>query len=409
MDQSFRFISDPTHKENLSGRVTAACLNCRRKKIKVRQTLYGYTTSSLTFWKCSGELNCSTCRERGLVCEGPPQRKRPRRDDTNVSSNEASAIAAYAQGTGVRRNPSLETPIVPPRFARFDSTRTEDSGYTSGRHSADVLQSATTPPKPSNCITANEVVHTRDAASPIDASASASPLSAFQQVSPFSLNVPHICYGVQGVGSPMIVGRSDHSLPNRGDSMLYTDCMISPRAFPTSQVAQGHPTTVPSRLAEWIQPQPSDDWWPNNRHDRRLSQDLITAAEALEEQALSLRALALERQREDFDGVMRRRTLGEAQSRLSDTGVQVMLPFDCSNFQQNGSVDYSELFCPDGTLHSGFTAQDCEPTGFWALDNQVPYQSLQQTKATLTVLRADTLSINPTETEQMQRHQNTGV
>lgn len=51
-ERTYTFIADPTHKENLSGRVTAACLNCRRKKIK-----------------CSGEANCRQCQEKGLVCE----------------------------------------------------------------------------------------------------------------------------------------------------------------------------------------------------------------------------------------------------------------------------------------------------------------------------------------------------
>ncbi|KAF7186307.1 hypothetical protein HII31_12382 [Pseudocercospora fuligena] len=57
-ERVYRFISDPSHKENLSGRVRAACLTCRRKKIK-----------------CSGERNCRTCREKGLFCEGFPARK----------------------------------------------------------------------------------------------------------------------------------------------------------------------------------------------------------------------------------------------------------------------------------------------------------------------------------------------
>lgn len=61
-EKVFRFISDPKHKENLSGRVRAACLNCRRKKIK-----------------CSGEENCRICQDRGVVCEGFQQRKRPRK------------------------------------------------------------------------------------------------------------------------------------------------------------------------------------------------------------------------------------------------------------------------------------------------------------------------------------------
>ncbi|KAK4634492.1 hypothetical protein CLAFUW4_01617 [Fulvia fulva] len=68
--QTYRFISDPGHKENLSGRVRAACLTCRRKKIK-----------------CSGEPNCRTCREKGLVCEGLPERKRPRRDAPDVANH----------------------------------------------------------------------------------------------------------------------------------------------------------------------------------------------------------------------------------------------------------------------------------------------------------------------------------
>lgn len=65
-DRTYRFISDPGHKENLSGRVRAACLTCRKKKIK-----------------CSGELNCRTCREKGLVCEGLPERKKPSKRESS--------------------------------------------------------------------------------------------------------------------------------------------------------------------------------------------------------------------------------------------------------------------------------------------------------------------------------------
>ena len=56
-DRTFQFISDPTHKENLSGRVTAACLNCRRKKIR-----------------CSGEAQCRQCAEKGIHCDVSPDR-----------------------------------------------------------------------------------------------------------------------------------------------------------------------------------------------------------------------------------------------------------------------------------------------------------------------------------------------
>ncbi|PIB01270.1 hypothetical protein CB0940_01865 [Cercospora beticola] len=83
-EKTFRFISDPGHKENLSGRVRAACLTCRRKKIK-----------------CSGELNCRTCREKGLVCEGLPERKRPRRDSSSTFSLSAAAAGVKRRKTEI--------------------------------------------------------------------------------------------------------------------------------------------------------------------------------------------------------------------------------------------------------------------------------------------------------------------
>jgi hypothetical protein len=88
-EKTFRFIDDPGHKENLSGRVRAACMTCRRKKIK-----------------CSGELNCRTCRERGIVCEGLPERRRPRRDSTNAITKDAVTTEALK-----RKGEDLSSPI----------------------------------------------------------------------------------------------------------------------------------------------------------------------------------------------------------------------------------------------------------------------------------------------------------
>ena len=60
-DKTYRFISDPTflHKETLSGRVTVACVTCRRKKIK-----------------CSGEVPCKQCLAKETLCGGLIERKR---------------------------------------------------------------------------------------------------------------------------------------------------------------------------------------------------------------------------------------------------------------------------------------------------------------------------------------------
>ncbi|KAK5733094.1 hypothetical protein LTR17_009974 [Elasticomyces elasticus] len=103
-NRTFQFISDPNHKvrcrgdvvkiieiitanrdeqENLSGRVTAACLNCRRKKIK-----------------CDGDRDCEPCRQKGLVCEGPSSRKRASGDGdlviaaTDPANDEVSDLFA---------------------------------------------------------------------------------------------------------------------------------------------------------------------------------------------------------------------------------------------------------------------------------------------------------------------------
>lgn len=90
-EKVFRFISDPKHKENLSGRVRAACLNCRRKKIK-----------------CSGEKNCRICRDRGVVCEGFPERKRPKQSTSpkEVATNDADGTRSTLSRVDRPRQPA---------------------------------------------------------------------------------------------------------------------------------------------------------------------------------------------------------------------------------------------------------------------------------------------------------------
>ncbi|KXT11259.1 hypothetical protein AC579_8388 [Pseudocercospora musae] len=86
-ERVYRFISDPSHKENLSGRVRAACLTCRRKKIK-----------------CSGERNCRTCREKGLFCEGFPARKRLKREGgfESILAPVPAGIDRKGNGTSIK-------------------------------------------------------------------------------------------------------------------------------------------------------------------------------------------------------------------------------------------------------------------------------------------------------------------
>ncbi|EME87298.1 uncharacterized protein MYCFIDRAFT_191773 [Pseudocercospora fijiensis CIRAD86] len=88
-ERVYRFISDPSHKENLSGRVRAACLTCRRKKIK-----------------CSGERNCRTCREKGLFCEGFPARKRLKKEGgfESILAPVPAGIDRKGKGSSVKKS-----------------------------------------------------------------------------------------------------------------------------------------------------------------------------------------------------------------------------------------------------------------------------------------------------------------
>lgn len=113
-DRVFRFISDPRYKENLSGRVRAACITCRRKKIK-----------------CSGEINCQTCQERGLVCEGLPERKRPKRNSVDLRILEplpAGIEQARRQSVSKKNSPKQR----PTSLLRLvNGTESQDSGCDS--------------------------------------------------------------------------------------------------------------------------------------------------------------------------------------------------------------------------------------------------------------------------------------
>ncbi|KAK5678216.1 hypothetical protein LTS10_009386 [Elasticomyces elasticus] len=100
--RNLHFISNPNHKENLSGRVTQACPNCRRKKIK-----------------CGGQIVCRQCQEKDLMCEGPTSRKRPTSDgfpdsgkvlDHSTHPYEALTASQDASGSTFQRLHSSKQP-----------------------------------------------------------------------------------------------------------------------------------------------------------------------------------------------------------------------------------------------------------------------------------------------------------
>ncbi|KAK4903076.1 hypothetical protein LTR27_000004 [Elasticomyces elasticus] len=119
--RTFQFIGDPYHKvprganivevveitttnqdnqENLSGRVTAACVNCRRKKIK-----------------CGGGSECQACQEKGLVCDGPSFRKRASNDDEFVATISRDSDGA----SDVLLTSSMEEGVMESQDAKYDT------------------------------------------------------------------------------------------------------------------------------------------------------------------------------------------------------------------------------------------------------------------------------------------------
>lgn len=105
--RTYRFISDRFHKENLSGRVRAACITCRRRKVK-----------------CEGVEPCRTCNEKGLVCEGLPKRKQSDPDPSRVPPSGISD----SRGT---KRASQDALLRPDAQALHKEHKSDDSGYES--------------------------------------------------------------------------------------------------------------------------------------------------------------------------------------------------------------------------------------------------------------------------------------
>ncbi|KAK3633279.1 hypothetical protein LTR56_002516 [Elasticomyces elasticus] len=96
-NHTFQFVGDPYHKENLSGRVTAACINCRRKKIK-----------------CGGGRECKACREKDLVCEGPSFRK-------GGSGDAATIVPDSDEVPGMCPTSPLDNAVAESQDAKYDT------------------------------------------------------------------------------------------------------------------------------------------------------------------------------------------------------------------------------------------------------------------------------------------------
>ncbi|KAF2484146.1 hypothetical protein BDY17DRAFT_295097 [Neohortaea acidophila] len=268
--RSYQFVSDPEYKENLSGRVRAACITCRRKKIR-----------------CSGEVPCQTCKERGVVCEGLTQRKRPHKGTIKDSRKARDASAhsrqdsSKAWSTGNGRKSSGDTMSDegtgnedPSRHSsRRPSVNLEklhalagDSGYASGKQSS-----------PGNSSPALAATHMR----------------TFSQSGPTSFNEPHAPNHVR-------MRTLDWAGPARSRLQSYIG-ELSPVTQPLASISLNGST-------DWSEARDRMDWWSSDSNNEDNSNKLLSAARMLEAQAQSLRQLASE-QNGDAEGDTRRRTV----------------------------------------------------------------------------------------------------
>ena len=290
-EKVYRFISDPGHKENLSGRVRAACVTCRRKKIK-----------------CSGEIPCGTCEEKGIACEGLTERKRPRKtiehqqsQDPSSQRRRSSCSTTHSKtGAQFSEQTSLDIDFSSTCKATNSSTRptanlqrlgtisSNDSGYSSGIQSGqDCLGSPMTHLDTTFFLGSGK---RKESGSNYDNST---------EISPATTKPPDWSFMTQHE-------HTNYCRTEKAES-------DTPR---TTQVASPLPAASIDSMG-WTDPRDRSSWRQDCEQSGPAAADLIYAARALEEQAQSLRRLASQHDVETVDNI-RRHTIPFPQSSTSE-------------------------------------------------------------------------------------------
>ncbi|KAK0281701.1 hypothetical protein LTR35_007382 [Friedmanniomyces endolithicus] len=290
-DQTFHFINnEPNHKQNLSGRVSAACVNCRRKKIR-----------------CTGEADCRQCREKGLICEGPPSRRRPKR--------EIESTGPWAQVEGPTRSVSSSSTgnnVTDP--ASGATSFIIDTSHASRRRESQVSLDPSTPASPRGLLE-TEVTGPGRSIRPLPARRTLqhilpawerreqglSPSPAALQERPPSVSTQRFAHGSAPTMSSPTTNSASQWSPGSQSPPLSTAKAARTVSRPTAQEQAPLSAAPPSSYSmEYASQQDSDISWSNNRHLHRSPDRLIHDAEELEDQATSLRQLALRRRSLDF-------------------------------------------------------------------------------------------------------------
>ncbi|KAK1817913.1 hypothetical protein LTR12_007665 [Friedmanniomyces endolithicus] len=290
-DQTFHFINnEPNHKQNLSGRVTAACVNCRRKKIR-----------------CTGEADCRQCREKGLICEGPPTRRRSKREVVGTGA-AAQVEDPTTSLSGVSTGNNVSNP------ASSSSSFIVESGHASHRRESRLSLDSSTLALPYKPLE-TEVTGPSRSIRPLPArrtlqhilpawehrehAMSTAPTAP--QEPPPSTFTQHFAQGQPPTTSSPTTYSASHWSPMSQSPPLNT----AKAARTVSQPAWREPAplsaaTASSNSTEHSSHQDPESSWSNNRHQHRSPDRLIHDAEELEEQATSLRQLGLRRRSLDM-------------------------------------------------------------------------------------------------------------
>lgn len=259
-EKVYRFVSDPGHKENLSGRVRAACLNCRRKKTK-----------------CSGEVPCNTCEEKGVVCEGLTERKRPTKNGdrrSRASSSRRSSLDLGSEDGNVpskrnsfdsssTRTDGNDGPVQRPtvylrKKGTFDS---EDSGYASGTQS-----------RQENTST---------------------PALQLETQFPFSYSYEQATSSNYNDSPAISLSRNRYQDWNLASQLELTGLSATENAeseFSPSPMATT--AAVSTTSVDWLNARDRSKFWIEDSASAQAATKLLTAAQALEQQAMTLRRLA---------------------------------------------------------------------------------------------------------------------
>ncbi|KAK0269847.1 hypothetical protein LTR35_014523 [Friedmanniomyces endolithicus] len=381
-DQTFHFIhNEPNHKQNLSGRVTAACVNCRRKKIR-----------------CTGEAGCRQCRDKGLICEGPPSRRKAKRETVSTGApaqveSSTRSISSTSTGNNISNPASRSSSLI-------------YFGHASPRRESQVSLDSSTPAPPQRPLE-TEVTTPDRSLRPLPARRTLQHIlpawdrrehdvlpSAVvpEEPSPFAFTQQVTYLPGPITASPTTTSTSHWSQVSQGpplDMSMAVRTVSGPSQWEQAPVSA---VTVSSDSNEYSSHQYLDSLWPNKRLQHRSPERLIHDAEELEQQASSLRQLALRRRSLDTSARTSQEQMSQHQlippqpvkRRLSQQEQMMQhlaLPSDpldptfsaCPPEPPYASYnfDLSTMYQPDGTIDP---ALNPNPTGYGLWEVNTPQQ-----------------------------------